>query len=653
MIIIARSTRWIGLLTVTVIFGLFTVPVQAETIPTNTLALWLKADAITAADNDPVSSWTDSSPLPYTVAAVSGQEPTYIASSASFAGKPVVRFDGVNDAFDVPSFAMPSPDMTVFVVGQFSGGNSFLMEQSANAWGNAGFIMVFGGSAGGTAGVMLRTDTPGMGRYADFGTQNISAPVCMALQYASSPDTWAAWTNGAALPAPPFVYFGGGESPTPVTGGATDTLKIMRYEYPDPDTFNQGDIAEMLIYKTALSTTERQLVEGLLAWKYGMQASLPDGHPWKETDPSAVANLPPSVAITSPANNSILSLGSSENMTASASDVDGSVTNVAFYTNGVFIGEDSSSPFSLAWTASAAGTYSLTAKAWDDQGASNVSESVSVRVASMPQAGKVPTNGLALWLKADAITGKSNGQALSAWDNSSPVTYLDYLVAAPSGKEPTYIDGSASFAGKPVVRFDGVNDVLNVSNFVMAVPDVTVFVVGEFSGGNSFIMEQSPNSWGNAGFYVLFGGSAGSTEGNVLRTGTGMGRWGNFGTYDISAPVFTAFQYDATPDTWSAWTNGAALPSITPACYGGDPPAPLAGGATDTLKIMRLEYNNTFRAGDVAEVLVYTAALNQSDRQLVEGLLAWKYRMQAKLPADHPWKATNPGGPTGTVIIIK
>ena len=42
-----------------------------------------------------------------------------------------------------------------------------------------------------------------------------------------------------------------------------------------------GLCAEILCYNYQLDDTERQKVEGYLAWKWGLQGSLPSGHPWK------------------------------------------------------------------------------------------------------------------------------------------------------------------------------------------------------------------------------------------------------------------------------------------------------------------------------------------------------------------------------------
>jgi hypothetical protein len=42
-----------------------------------------------------------------------------------------------------------------------------------------------------------------------------------------------------------------------------------------------GFIGEVIVYNSALSTRERQQVEGYLAYKWGLRVSLPTNHPYK------------------------------------------------------------------------------------------------------------------------------------------------------------------------------------------------------------------------------------------------------------------------------------------------------------------------------------------------------------------------------------
>ena len=48
-----------------------------------------------------------------------------------------------------------------------------------------------------------------------------------------------------------------------------------------------ANVYEMILYNNALTTTQRQQVEGYLAWKWSLQGGLPDAHPYKSTPPAA------------------------------------------------------------------------------------------------------------------------------------------------------------------------------------------------------------------------------------------------------------------------------------------------------------------------------------------------------------------------------
>jgi hypothetical protein len=46
--------------------------------------------------------------------------------------------------------------------------------------------------------------------------------------------------------------------------------------------------------------------------------------------------------------------------------------------------------------------------------------------------------------------------------------------------------------------------------------------------------------------------------------------------------------------------------------------------------------------GTVYEIVVYSVALTESQRKLVEGYLAWKWGVQTSLPASHPYARFRP-----------
>ena len=94
------------------------------------------------------------------------------------------------------------------------------------------------------------------------------------------------------------------------------------------------------------------------------------------------ANQSPTVTLTSPADNASSTAPATITLTASASDADGSVTRVEFYQGTSLIGTDNNGAdgWSLSWTQVPAGNYTLTAKAFDDAGASVLSAGVLVNV---------------------------------------------------------------------------------------------------------------------------------------------------------------------------------------------------------------------------------------------------------------------------------
>lgn len=54
---------------------------------------------------------------------------------------------------------------------------------------------------------------------------------------------------------------------------------------PDVSGLWEGYMGEVLVYHTSLTIADRQKVEGYLAWKWGLEGSLPSNHPYKNAPP--------------------------------------------------------------------------------------------------------------------------------------------------------------------------------------------------------------------------------------------------------------------------------------------------------------------------------------------------------------------------------
>jgi phosphatidylserine/phosphatidylglycerophosphate/cardiolipin synthase-like enzyme/regulation of enolase protein 1 (concanavalin A-like superfamily) len=92
------------------------------------------------------------------------------------------------------------------------------------------------------------------------------------------------------------------------------------------------------------------------------------------------ANTPPAVSITSPSNGATFTAPASITLGASASDGDGTIAKVDFYSGTTLLGTDATAPYSFTWTNVPAGSYTVTAVASDDDGATTTSAAVSISV---------------------------------------------------------------------------------------------------------------------------------------------------------------------------------------------------------------------------------------------------------------------------------
>lgn len=101
---------------------------------------------------------------------------------------------------------------------------------------------------------------------------------------------------------------------------------------------------------------------------------------WRFTTDSTGGPIRPLVSLTRPANGEVFTNPPAITIEASATDADGSVTNVAFYQGTTKLADDSSAPYSFAWTGAAAGSYAIQAVATDSSGLSTTSAAVNITV---------------------------------------------------------------------------------------------------------------------------------------------------------------------------------------------------------------------------------------------------------------------------------
>jgi subtilisin family serine protease/predicted Rdx family selenoprotein len=139
-------------------------------------------------------------------------------------------------------------------------------------------------------------------------------------------------------------------------------------------------------------------------------------------------NTPPTVSLTSPANGATYTAPATIPLTATANDVDGLVTQVSFYNGPSLIGTTTLPPYTLSWTTVPVGTYSLTAVATDDVGATTASSPVTVSVVPLPPS--TPFGGIPA-----AIPGLVEAENFD--DGGEGVAYHDLTSGNAGGKYRT------------------------------------------------------------------------------------------------------------------------------------------------------------------------------------------------------------------------
>lgn len=124
------------------------------------------------------------------------------------------------------------------------------------------------------------------------------------------------------------------------------------------------------------------LIEGLAAGTYRFNARATDnaGAASQSASVTVLVNQPPIVALTSPLPEAVLAAAVPVTLTAAASDADGTVQRVDFYVGSDFIGTALSPPYRIVSPPLGAGTHRLSARAFDNHGASASSPPVNVSV---------------------------------------------------------------------------------------------------------------------------------------------------------------------------------------------------------------------------------------------------------------------------------
>jgi hypothetical protein len=246
---------------------------------------------------------------------------------------------------------------------------------------------------------------------------------------------------------------------------------------------------------------------------------------------------------------------------------------------------------------------------------------------------------------ADASTFTlSSGSNVSTWiDKSGSNSSLSNTTSNP----PIFI----TYNGYPTVSFrgslSGTSNILSNQTFSVAPANISIFIVTQtLQNGSGYvhpgILTICPNplsgddyrnglsiTGGNStsGIFDVYGGGTGNTITGIEYSGSGLTPRGVYSIVNTSNVMFgyaNGTQRGTNTFTYNATNVGIGLGMrFFQSSFG-------AGSGTAAFD------------GNISEVILYNTALNTTQRQTVEGYLAWKWGLQASLPAGHPFKTAAP-----------
>ena len=245
-------------------FSLFSIP---------GFSLWLDAadTSTTIVSGANIRQWNDKSGSGFNAVSPTGSNPTLRSSGLN--GLNTIIFNGTSQFFQLSSANMLDfnvNDFAIFAVAQMNLNNNVQTIISKNSpsrpqWrlnmeNNLIQSAIFDISVGGSV---------------SSGSPSAGWNILSGMTYRNSGNLLV--INGTPRPA-------GGVMGGSLTNSVNATIGVS-LAFGSYTRFWAADMAEILVFNASLTVFQRQQVEGYLAWKWGLQTSLPASHPFRNAPP--------------------------------------------------------------------------------------------------------------------------------------------------------------------------------------------------------------------------------------------------------------------------------------------------------------------------------------------------------------------------------
>jgi alpha-tubulin suppressor-like RCC1 family protein len=547
---------------------------------TSGLKLWMRADAGISQDvNGGVSGWSDqSSSASHASQSVIANRPAVVLNQLN--GKPVVKFDGVSDYLQSVPVSWTGNDYTYFFVWKKDGTptSTHTVLNRASTFTSAGNNFSFTSASGSTIG---KNDA--VGGNADASTTNKLSTTFNYISVTRQNST----AKGTKVFINGLIDGQSGTSTSSVLVGTSYPFFIGGWN----TTRANASLAEILVYNRNLSPTERGAVEQYLRDRYLFPTPTlpppvmsPRSGTFVNTATVTLTHPMPGVEIrytldgSTPVSSS--SLYTAPIVLASTK----TVKAIAFLTN-----YPSSAPVQNTFTVETAAPFT-----------------------------SLVTTGLKFWLASDRGVTLS-GTQITSWADQSGLG--NTATQGTSSKRPVILNSQIN--GKPIVKFDGVDDYLMANSYAWLNKDYSYFIVWKKDGdglvGHTPLARASSlTSLGNHfqlysanGLSVLKADAYG-TEADAISSAT----YGN----DVNYQSVAVTRKDNTASGTKLYVNGA-LQGQSSATATSNPVG------TTGYEFYLGSWGTSHGKLSIAEILVYDRALSDLERQSVSTYLEQRYAL--------------------------
>ncbi|MGL5019968.1 MAG: PKD domain-containing protein [Luteolibacter sp.] len=406
------------------------------------------------------------------------------------------------------------------------------------------------------------------------------------------------------------------------SGHAVNTDSGVALGHNGVDDYDHCRMGEVVILNGAVSSGNRQVLEGYLAHKWGFITALPSNHPYKASPLGAGTFVSLSGITSSDTDNDPLTY---------AWTVVGSST-------GVVILDAMSQNSSLFFTALGSYTLRLTvsdgySQASDDvrfdvvQNHPPVVETILNQAVAMTNWLPVALNPVGWYDATDALTISQSGGAVSEWRSK---VGSSHMLQAASGKRPT--TGTKQINGRNVLAFDGIDDALKTATnpFGSTIQNalfMTVTNIGENTASTLFSLSGS-----SVNPAQRFQAHAPFSDGKVyfdVGGTTGANRLQSTATWSANQTKLLGFYSSVAASVQQVWDSGTVIL--------GD-----AGGHTlNTESGISLGHDgaSAYDNCTMGEVVIVNGVVTADNRQRLESYLAHKWGLASTLPVTHPYRS--------------